>query len=164
MYKRFKDASVRTSLIRLFLGHLSSLVSVVDMKLYGGDIEGFRLMSHYMDVDYDEIPVHERLDVAMRMLRRSRPPGPDVVRAALGSSPLNPTILTAQDERGTTILHAVALRCGRIASDVIVFWENGGGQRLTDTQSIRSSPELRGKSYTTPDSSFAKMTEAGVYC
>ena len=114
--------------MRLLLEHGSNSPDTLYMSHYSGNLEGFQLLVNHMDIEYQRLPIDERVNLAISLMENVPYTKPELVRVALGQWSLDTSVINVIDYRGKTLFHAVAFTIGRLTS-LGFAWKRPGNER-----------------------------------
>ncbi|PMD40219.1 hypothetical protein L207DRAFT_458702 [Hyaloscypha variabilis F] len=115
-------------ILRLLLQHGSNSPTTSSMRYYRGNVEGFQLLTNHMDIEYQRLPIDERVNLAISLMENVPYTKPELVRVALGQWSLDTSVINVIDYRGKTLFHAVAFTIGRLTS-LGFAWKRPGNER-----------------------------------
>ena len=90
------------------------------LRFYHGSEEVFILWQQSLDPQYYEIPLKERVEVAIGLSWEHFSNGPAVFRRALTMDHIPRLAVSMRDGKGRTLLHAVALRIGEVVQYISI--------------------------------------------
>ncbi len=90
------------------------------LRFYHGSEEVFTLWQQSLDPQYYELPLKERIEVAIGLCWEHFSNGPALFRRALTRDHIPRPAIGMRDGKGRTLLHAVALRIGEVVQYISI--------------------------------------------